>query len=65
MNLTGESSKTQKKVCLIMVETLQNITRHQDLNQTEEKHAFFVVLNKNGENSLTSGNIIDDSKIEE
>lgn len=65
MNLTGESSKTQKKVYFVMVETLQNITRHQDLNQSEENHAFFVVLNKHGEYSLTSGNIIDDSKIEE
>ena len=65
MNLTGESSKTQKKVYFVMVETLQNITRHQDLNQKEENHAFFVVLNRNGEYSLTSGNIIDDSKTEE
>lgn len=65
MNLTGESSKTQKKVYFVMVETLQNITRHQDVNQTEENHAFFVVLNKQGEYSLTSGNIIDNSKIDE
>lgn len=65
MNLTGESSKTQKKVYFVMVETLQNITRHQDLTQTEENHAFFVVLNKGGEYSLTSGNIIDDSKTAE
>lgn len=64
MNLTGESSKVQKKVYFVMIETLQNITRHQDINQSEENHAFFVVLNKNGEYSLTSGNIIDDSKIE-
>lgn len=65
MNLTGESSKTQKKVYFVMVETLQNITRHQDLNQSEENHAFFVVLNRHGEYSLTSGNIIDDSKTED
>lgn len=64
MNLTGESSKTQKKVYFVMIETLQNITRHQDETQSEENHAFFVVLNKQGEYSLTSGNIIDDSKIE-
>lgn len=63
MNLTGESSKTQKKVYFVMIETLQNITRHQDETQSEENHAFFVVLNKQGEYSLTSGNIIDDSKI--
>lgn len=64
MNLTGESPKTQKKVYFVMIETLQNITRHQDTTQAEENHAFFVVLNKNGEYSLTSGNVIDDSKIE-
>lgn len=65
MNLTGESSKTQKKVYFLMVETLQNITRHQDITQSEENHAFFVVLNKDGEYSLTSGNIIDNSKTDE
>lgn len=64
MTLTGESSKTQKKVYFVMVETLQNITRHQDINESEENHAFFVVLNKDGEYSLTSGNIIENSKID-
>lgn len=63
LNLTGESAKTQKKFYFVMVETLQNITRHQDENENEENHAFFVVLNKEGEYSLTSGNIIEDSKI--
>jgi hypothetical protein len=65
MNITGESSKTQKKVYFVMVESLQNITRHQDLNQTDENHAFFVVQNKVGEYDLSSGNIIEHSKIED
>jgi coenzyme F420-reducing hydrogenase delta subunit len=65
MNITGESSKTQKKVYFVMVESLQNITRHQDVNQTNENHAFFVVQNKVGEYDLSSGNIIERSKIDD
>ncbi|MBA3663170.1 MAG: hypothetical protein H0W61_03050 [Bacteroidetes bacterium] len=64
MNITEETSKTQKRVYFVMVESLQNITRHQDLNQSEENHAFFVVQNKSGEYNLTSANIVDDEKIE-
>lgn len=64
MNIVEETSKTQKRVYFVMVESLQNITRHQDLNQSDENHAFFVVQNKAGEYNLTSANIIDDEKIE-
>ncbi|MCW3077188.1 MAG: hypothetical protein JWO32_1797 [Bacteroidetes bacterium] len=64
MNITEESSKTQKRVYFVMVESLQNITRHQDVNQNKENHAFFVIQNKGGEYNLTSANIVDDQKIE-
>jgi hypothetical protein len=64
MNITEETSKTQKRVYFVMVESLQNITRHQDLNQAEENHAFFVVQNRSGEYNLTSANIVDDTKID-
>ncbi|MGZ3920543.1 MAG: SiaB family protein kinase, partial [Bacteroidia bacterium] len=63
MNITEETSKTQKRVYFVMVESLQNITRHQDINQAEENHAFFVVQNRAGEYNLTSANIVEDQKI--
>ena len=65
MNITGEVPKTQKKVYFVMVESLQNITRHQDVNQIEENQAFFVIQNKNGNYHLTSGNVIEQSRIGE
>jgi hypothetical protein len=65
MTITGEVSKTQKKVYFVMVESLQNITRHQDVNQSEDNQAFFVVQNKNGVYDLTSGNVIERVNIED
>jgi len=65
MTITGEVPKTQKKVYFVMVESLQNITRHQDVNQSEENQAFFVIQNKNGIYDLTSGNVIEQSQIED
>ncbi len=65
MTVTGESAKTQKRVYFVMVESLQNITRHQDVKQEEENQAFFVVHNKVGEYDLTSGNVVEHSEIQE
>ncbi len=65
MNLTKESSRTQKRVYFVMVESLQNITRHQDIHQAEENHAFFVVQNKNGLYELSSGNVIEKPQMNE
>ena len=64
MTVTGENSKTQKRVYFVMVESLQNITRHQDVKQKEENQAFFVVHNNVGEYDLTSGNVVEQSEIE-
>lgn len=64
MNIVEETSKTQKRVYFVMVESLQNITRHQDINQSEQNHAFFVVQNKSGEYNLTSANIVENNKID-
>src|SRR5690348_10311237 len=61
MSISGEVPKTQKKVYFVMVESLQNITRHQDVTQSEDNQAFFVVQNKNGIYDLTSGNVIEQS----
>lgn len=64
MNIAEESSKTQKRVYFVMVESLQNITRHQDVHQAQQNHAFFVVQNKTGEYNLTSANVVEDDKVE-
>jgi hypothetical protein len=64
MNIVEETYKTQKRVYFVMVESLQNITRHQDINQSEQNHAFFVVQNRSGEYNLTSANIVEDNKID-
>lgn len=63
MNLIGESSKTQKKVYFVMVESLQNITRHQNIQQNKDNRAFFVVQNKDGYYRMASGNVIENSNI--
>jgi hypothetical protein len=64
MNISGESTRTQKKVYFVMVESLQNITRHQDTKQDDDNQAFFIVQNKDGEYDLSTGNIIENSKID-
>jgi hypothetical protein len=63
MNLIGEISKTQKKVYFVMVESLQNITRHQDVGQKQDNQAFFVVQNKDGKYGMASGNVIENENI--
>jgi hypothetical protein len=63
MAVTGESTKTQKRVYFVMVESLQNITRHQDVKQDVENQAFFVVHNNVGEYDLTSGNVVEKEEI--
>ncbi len=63
MTITGEVPKTQKKVYFVMVESLQNITRHQDVTQSADNQAFFVVQNKNGIYDLTSGNVVEQANI--
>src|ERR1043166_141827 len=65
MNITGESTTIQKRVFFIMVESLQNITRHQDegAKEAEENPSFFVMQNVDREYHITSGNVIDSSKV--
>ena len=64
MNLIGEVSKTQKRVYFVMVESLQNITRHQDVSQTQDNQALFVVQNKDGKYGMASGNVIEIENID-
>ena len=66
MSITGESSKIQKRVFFIMVESLQNITRHQDEGpeETDESSSFFVMQNVDKEYHITSGNVIERNKVD-
>lgn len=64
MNVLGEATKTQKKVYFILVESLQNITRHQDIAQNKENQAFFVVQNRDGKYGMASGNVIENRLID-
>ena len=67
-NLTksGESSTVKKRVFSIMVEGLQNITRHQDENLVEDvdKTGIFVIQRKGENYFITTGNLIDKQYIE-
>ena len=67
MNITGETPRTQKRVFFIMVESLQNITRHQDADMadTDDNTSFFVMQNVEREYHITSGNIVEQSKVED
>ena len=62
---TGESVKVKKRVYLIMVEGLQNITRHQDaLSNVPETTAMFLIQKKENKYFVTTGNIIPNDRIE-
>ena len=63
-----ESSKVKKRVYFIMVESLQNITRHQDAPSVK-KHVqttpgFFLIHRLANNYHIISGNIIENHKIE-
>jgi hypothetical protein len=57
---TSESTKVRKKVYFIMVESLQNITRHQDspLQGDADLSSFFIIQGINNAYFITSGNFI-------
>jgi hypothetical protein len=62
LDSVGESSKLKKRVFSIMVECLQNITRHQYVdgneNQSAEQSGLFVICNKDRAYQMTSGNVV-------
>ena len=63
-----ESSKTKKKVYFIMVESLQNITRHQDApNATatagSQTPGFFLIHRISNNYHIISGNVIENDKV--
>jgi len=65
MEEVEESSKVKKKVYFIMVESLQNITRHQDVKQETYNGipSFFLIRRKANDYLITSGNSIENDKV--
>jgi hypothetical protein len=63
----GESSKVKKRVFSIMVECLQNVTRHQTTDVVEvvepEQAGIFVIQTKNNAYQITSGNVVEKQAI--
>lgn len=58
-------AKTKKRVFHIMVESVQNITRHQDFSDEELAQTAFFVIQKNGPIFyITTGNVINVEDIE-
>jgi len=61
LDKVGEDSKIKKRVFTIMVEGLQNITRHQEIDEdkdVENKAGIFLIQNKNDRYYITTGNPI-------
>jgi len=66
MNYFGEKENTKRKVFNIMVECLQNICKHSDdpKNLKHSRTGIFIIGRKNGEYIISSGNYIDNKKID-
>ncbi len=65
MQIVNEPSALKKKVFFIMVESLQNITRHSEANKDakNENSSLFIIQRKKKEYYITSGNIIELDKV--
>ncbi len=61
-----QSSKVRKRIYSIMVEGLQNITRHQDDSDsaTNEYYGIFVIQKKEDKYYITTGNAVDKDHID-
>lgn len=58
------SSKIKKRVFHIMVESIQNISRHQDEPYKPEETAIFGIQKQNEHYYITTGNVIENAKTE-
>lgn len=62
LDSVGQSTKLKKRVFSIMVECLQNITRHQFIDGREDlrsdQSGMFVICNKDCSYQMTSGNVV-------
>ena len=67
LDSSGESNKVKKRVFSILVECLQNVTRHQtsdSLEEIEPEQAGVVVIqNENNAYQITSGNVVEKKAI--
>lgn len=61
MDKAGESAKIKKRVFTILVEGLQNVTRHQDSTLTDEDNysGIFAIQQKADRYYITTGNIVE------
>jgi coenzyme F420-reducing hydrogenase delta subunit len=64
MDHSSESTSLKKKVYFIMVESLQNITRHQKVPDEKSGSSFFVIQRLEKDYYITSGNIVENKKID-
>jgi len=64
MQTESENNTTKKKVYFIMVESLQNITRHQGSPETKMLEGFFSMNKYPGGYLVTSGNIVENKDID-
>ncbi len=65
-NLEKENSKSavKRRVYFIMVEGLQNVTRHQEIKEADEQNrGFFLIQLRGGNYFVTTGNTIENDKI--
>jgi hypothetical protein len=66
MEIVNEPSALKKKVFFILIESLQNITRHSESNNDEvdDNSSLFIIQRKAQDYYITSGNLIDVDKVE-
>jgi hypothetical protein len=60
----SEDSSTNKKVFHVLVECLQNISKHSDSVDETEGRGVFVVSKSDNKYMLTTGNMVENDKIE-
>ena len=65
LDKSEDTSKLKKKIYFVMVECLQNVTRHQDANgDTKDDSGILVLQKHNGKYYITTGNIIENQNID-
>jgi len=66
LNNISEDTKIKRKVYFIMVESLQNITRHEDKTEEEDSgtSSFFVIQRHENDYLITSGNTVENKNID-
>ncbi len=66
LNKVEDAGKIKKRVYFIMIECLQNITRHQDntINTLPDESGLFVIQKKASNYYITTGNLISSDKVE-